>query len=54
MFDFRRLNVRTKALFAEECALVAQTKSELHATTEHFDDGLCLFSLTISLSKIVV
>ncbi|PFX31654.1 Transposon TX1 uncharacterized 149 kDa protein [Stylophora pistillata] len=59
LFDLRRLNAKTKtieklileALFADDCALRAHTKSTLQLTVDKFAEASRLFGLTISLGK---
>ena len=59
LFDLRRLKAKTKitetvvleALFADDCALMAHTESDLQLVVNKFAEASRLFGLTISLSK---
>ena len=59
LFNLRRLAASTKtvvkliqeALFADDCALMAHTESDLQTITERFSEAARLFGLTISISK---
>lgn len=59
LFDLRRLTAKTKskkvliqeALFADDCALVAHTESDLQLMLDRFSDASRLFGLSISLGK---
>ena len=59
LFDLRSLSAQTKSfldfiqevLFADNCALVAHTESDLQLMLDRFSDASKLFGLTISLGK---
>ena len=62
LFDIHRLTAKTKtvkkivldALFADDCALIAHTDSDLQIIVNKFAEASRLFGLTISLGKIEV
>lgn len=59
LFDLCRLSTKTKtteyliteALFADDCSLLAHSKSDLQIIMSRFTEATQLFGLTISLSK---
>jgi len=59
LFDLRRLTAKTKSLqtllqevlFADGCALVAHTESDLQMMLDRFSEASKLFGLTVSLGK---
>ena len=59
LFDLRRLTAKTKtvkkivleALFADDCALMAQREPDLQVIANKFSEASRLFGLTISLGK---
>ena len=59
LFDLRRLAAKTKSLqslhqevlFADDCALVAHTESDLQLMLDRFSSASKLFGLTVSLGK---
>ena len=57
LFNLRRLLARTnitELLFADDCALLVQTKEALQHIVNRFSDAAKNFGLTISLKKIEV
>ena len=62
LFDLRRLTAKTKtvkktvleALFADDCALMVHTESDLQVIVNKFAETSRLFGLTISIGKTVI
>lgn len=62
IYDLHRLRAKTKtqehlvreALFADDCALIAQTEADLQSFADNFVEACKSFGLTISLEKTVV